>query len=60
MSHFAFLEREWPGMFEAAGKAEAAVHADPRTACFYARRASLTALDALFASLQHRAFRGDL
>ena len=39
MSHFAFLEREWPGVFEAAGKAESAVHADPRTACFYARRA---------------------
>jgi hypothetical protein len=26
-------------VFEAASKAEAAVHADPRTACFYARRA---------------------
>jgi type I restriction enzyme R subunit len=39
VSHFAFLQREWPGVFEAAGKAEAAVHADPRTACFYARRA---------------------
>lgn len=26
-------------MFEAAGKAGAAVHADPRTACFHARRA---------------------
>ena len=39
MSHFAFLQREWPAVFEAAGKAEAAVHADPRTACFYARRA---------------------
>jgi len=39
MSHFAFLQREWPSVFEAAGKAEAAVHADPRTACFYARRA---------------------
>ena len=37
--HFAFLEPEWPGVFEAAGKAEAAVHSDPRTACFYARRA---------------------
>jgi type I restriction enzyme R subunit len=39
MTHFSFLEREWPGVFEAAGKAEAAVHPDPRTACFYARRA---------------------
>lgn len=26
-------------VFDAASKAEAAVHADPRTACFYARRA---------------------
>src|SRR5213596_3025868 len=39
MSHFSFLEREWPAVFEAAGKAEAAVYTDPRTACFYARRA---------------------
>lgn len=39
MSQFAFLEHEWPAVFEAAAKAEAAVHADPRTACFYARRA---------------------
>lgn len=39
MSHFSFLQREWPSVFEAAGKAEAAVYADPRTACFYARRA---------------------
>ncbi|MFZ5491926.1 MAG: DEAD/DEAH box helicase family protein [Pseudomonadota bacterium] len=39
MSQFAFLAREWPAVFEAAARAEAAVHADPRTACFYARRA---------------------
>jgi type I restriction enzyme R subunit len=39
MSHFSFLQPEWPGVLEAAGKAEAMVHADPRTACFYARRA---------------------
>jgi len=38
MSHFAFLQREWVQIFEAASKAEAAVYADPRTACFYARR----------------------
>ena len=38
MSQFAFLQREWASMFEAASKAEAAVRADPRTACFYARR----------------------
>lgn len=39
MSQFGFLESEWPSVFEAAGKAEAGVHPDPRTACFYARRA---------------------
>jgi type I restriction enzyme, R subunit len=39
MSQFAFLRREWTAVFDAASKAEAAVHADPRTACFYARRA---------------------
>jgi type I restriction enzyme R subunit len=39
MSQFIFLQREWAGVFEAASKAEAAVRADPRTACFYARRA---------------------
>ncbi len=39
MSHFTFLQSEWPGMHEAAGKAESLVHADPRASCFYARRA---------------------
>ena len=39
MSQFTLLEKEWPAIFEAAGKAESAVHTDPRTACFYARRA---------------------
>src|SRR6187397_2661509 len=39
MSQFAFLEREWPEVFESVSKAESFVHADPRTACFYARRA---------------------
>lgn len=39
MSQFAFLQREWSAVFDAAAKAEAAVHSDPRTACFYARRA---------------------
>lgn len=39
MPHFTFLQSEWPAIFEAAAKAEAAVHPDPRTACFYARRA---------------------
>lgn len=39
MSTFTFLQCEWPAVNEAASKAAAAVHADPRTACFYARRA---------------------
>jgi type I restriction enzyme R subunit len=39
VSQFVFLQREWPAVFEAAGRAEQAVHPDPRTACFYARRA---------------------
>lgn len=39
MSQFAFLQDEWPAVFDAAAAAETSVHADPRTACFYARRA---------------------
>ncbi len=39
MSAFSFLQAEWPAVYEAASKAAAAVHPDPRTACFYARRA---------------------
>lgn len=38
-SLFAFSQPEWPSIFEAAHKAEAAAHPDPRAACFYARRA---------------------
>jgi type I restriction enzyme, R subunit len=39
LSHFAFLEREWPDVHEAAVRAESGAIPDPRTACFYARRA---------------------
>lgn len=39
MSHFAFLQREWPDIYDATARAERAVHFDPRTSCFYARRA---------------------
>lgn len=39
MSQFAFLTAEWPLVAEAAGKAVAIIHSDPRAACFYARRA---------------------
>ncbi len=34
MSQFGFLETEWPQVFASAKRAEANVHADPRTACF--------------------------
>lgn len=37
-SHFAFLAAEWPDLLAEAQKAEGAAVADPRTACFYARR----------------------
>src|SRR5439155_6706009 len=39
LSQFSFVEREWPDVFEAASRAESAARADPRTSCFYARRA---------------------
>jgi type I restriction enzyme, R subunit len=38
VTQFAFLSPAWPDLLDAAKKAELAVHADPRTACFYARR----------------------
>jgi type I restriction enzyme R subunit len=39
MSHFSFLEHEWPAVFETASKVAVAVYSGPRTACFYAWRA---------------------
>jgi type I restriction enzyme R subunit len=38
MSHFTFLQSEWPDVYTAATQAEALAHPDPRTSCFYARR----------------------
>jgi type I restriction enzyme, R subunit len=38
MSNFSFLDAEWPELADEAAKAERLVYADPRTACFYARR----------------------
>lgn len=38
-SNFAFLKQEWSEVAEAALKAEASAKPDPRTGCFYARRA---------------------
>ncbi|HAU58691.1 MAG TPA: restriction endonuclease subunit R, partial [Comamonadaceae bacterium] len=37
-SNFTFLQPDWPDLLMEARRAEAAAHADPRTACFYARR----------------------
>lgn len=39
MSNFAFLQSEWPLLYEAAVKAEGMVNLDARAACFYTRRA---------------------
>src|SRR5437868_15222386 len=38
-SNFHFLTPEWPALAEAAVKVEVFAHSDPRTACFWARRA---------------------
>ncbi len=39
MSQFAFLQGEWPAVYDAAKRAEVTAHVDPRTSCFYVRRA---------------------
>lgn len=38
MSNFAFLQSEWPLLFDAATKVEGLAHSDARASCFYARR----------------------
>jgi type I restriction enzyme R subunit len=48
MSNFAFLQSEWPLVFESAVKAESLVYPDPRSACFYARRALEFAIQWLY------------
>ncbi len=60
MSNFAFLRTELPDLFNAVAKAESVAHPDPRTARPTAHRAHLAELDALFATHQHLAFRGEL
>jgi type I restriction enzyme R subunit len=35
---FAFLQAEWPAIYESASKAAGLAYSDPGTACFYARR----------------------
>lgn len=46
--HFQFLKAEWSKLYEAAAKAESSVYPDPRTACFYSRRALELAVAWLF------------
>jgi type I restriction enzyme R subunit len=49
MSNFAFLKAEWPELQAAAGRGETLALADPRAACFYARRALELAVNWLYA-----------
>ncbi len=50
MSNFGFLSTEWPELSESASKAENLVSSDPRTSCFYARRALELAVHWLYKS----------
>ena len=50
MTNFAFLQPEWPLLFAEGQKAEALVIPDPRTACFYSRRALELAVTWLYKS----------
>lgn len=47
-SIFQFLAQEWPEVYEAAAKAAASAIPDPRTGCFYARRALELAVEWAF------------
>jgi len=55
VSQFGFVAREWPDVFDAAVRAKGAVHADPRTACFYAAGAGA---DGGVGVLEHLMTRG--
>jgi type I restriction enzyme R subunit len=48
LSNFAFLLPEWPALHTEAIKAERLAVADPRTSCFYARRALELAINWLY------------
>jgi type I restriction enzyme R subunit len=48
LSNFRFLRAEWPDLSEEAARSEQHVHADPRAACFYARRTLELSLGWLF------------
>ena len=62
VSNFAFLRAEWPELFGEAIRAERLAVADPRTSCFYARRAVELALNWLYEadSSLHEPYRRDL
>src|SRR4051812_34610112 len=49
-SNFVFLRTDWIDLYEAACRAETLTHSDPRTACFYARRALELAVHWLYKS----------
>lgn len=49
MSNFSYLQTEWGVVHEAAHRAEQSVFDDPRTTCFYARRALELAVAWLYA-----------
>ncbi len=48
MSQFAFIQRDWPEVYDAAVRAEVSALRDPRTSCFYARRALELAVSWVF------------
>jgi type I restriction enzyme R subunit len=48
MTNFAFLRQEFPAVFAEAARAEQFAKVDPRTSCFYARRALEVALTWVF------------
>src|SRR5271155_5310770 len=52
VTHFAFLDSEWPDIAPEAQKAEQSAYADPRTSCFYARRTLELAVTWLYRSDQ--------
>lgn len=49
MSNFAFLQAEWPELYQTARRVEQYVQSDPRSACFYGRRALEQTLHWLYA-----------
>jgi len=60
--HFQFLQAEWPKVYEAVAKAESLAYPDPRTACFYSRRALEIAVSWLFEcdNSLYRPYKSDL